>query len=132
MAIANIEKIQQYLQNSTVYYTNSQDLLTRKELAKAGELLWGAIAEAAKALHLMVKGKPIDIHTDIKNYLERLSFEHSGQIKIARAANQLHVNFYEASLLQEEEFFEQYEYGRSLLELLMKDISEIQDSTNQR
>jgi hypothetical protein len=55
MAIANIEKIHQYLQNSTLYYANSQDLLTRKELAKAGELLWGAIAEAAK-------GKPISKH----------------------------------------------------------------------
>jgi hypothetical protein len=63
--------------------------------------------------------------------LERLSFEHSGQIKMAQAANQLHVNFYEASLLQEEStFFEQYEYGRSLLELLMKDISGIQASTS--
>jgi hypothetical protein len=129
-SIANIAKIEQYLQNSTRYYENSRDLITRKELAKAGELLWGAIAEAAKALHLMIKGKPIDIHTDIKKYLERFSFEHSGQTKMAEAANQLHINFYESSLLQGEEsrFFEQYEYGRALLGLLMKDISQTQSS----
>lgn len=130
--IANIEKIQQYLQNSTRYYDNSQDLITHKELAKAGELLWGAIAEAAKALHLMVKGKPIDIHTDIVKYLKQLSFERSGEIKMAEAANQLHINFYETSLLQQEEstFFEQYEYAKLLFGLLMDKIKEKNDEKN--
>ena len=79
----NMAKVQQYLQNSTRYYDNSQDLIRRKELAKGGELLWGAIAEATKALHLMVKDKPLKSHADIGKYLKNLLLQYSdaGQIK---------------------------------------------------
>ncbi len=130
--IVNIEKIQQYLQNSTRYYDNSQDLITQKELAKAGELLWGAIAEAAKALHLMVKGKPVNSHKLVGIYLNQLSLEHSGQDKMAEAANQLHVNFYETDLLDQDEskFFERYEYGKLLYGLLVGKIKEKSDEKN--
>ncbi|MFY9868689.1 MAG: PaREP1 family protein [Candidatus Nitrosopolaris sp.] len=108
------------MQNSTRYYDNSQDLITQKELAKAGELLWGAIAEAAKALHLMVKDKPINSHGLVGKYLNHLSLQHSGQTKMAEAANQLHVNFYETDLLQQDEskFLEQYECAKLLFGLL--------------
>jgi hypothetical protein len=121
----NITKIQQYLQNSRQYYDNSHDLITQKELAKAGELLWGAIAEATKALHLIVKNKPVDIHTDITKYLGQLAVQYgdTGKIKMEHvsAARQLHTNFYESDLVQQGEstFFEQYEYGRILFGFLM-------------
>jgi Archaeal PaREP1/PaREP8 family len=132
--IANIEKIQQYLQNSEHYYDNSHKLIMRKELAKAGELLWGAIAEAAKALQLMVKGEPVNEHKLIRKYLRQLSVEHSREIKMAEAANQLHVNFYETDLLQQDEsrFFEQYGYGESLYRLLMDKINEEMERTTRR
>jgi hypothetical protein len=124
--IADIEKIQKYLQNSTHYYENSQDLLKRKELGKAGELLWGAIAEAAKALHLMVKGSPLNHHVLIGEYLEYLSLEHSRNRKMSDAANKLHVNFYETAL-SESRFYEEYENAKLLFGLLMGKIKEKKD-----
>jgi Archaeal PaREP1/PaREP8 family len=121
--IANIEKIQQYLQNSEHYYKNSQDFKKQNELAKAGEFLWGAIAEAAKALHLMVKGKPINKHGPISNYLRQLSSEYNRNTKIADAANDLHINFYETAL-SESRFSEQYDNAKLLHGLLMGKVRE--------
>jgi hypothetical protein len=124
--ITKTQKIQEYLQNSTHYAKNSQDLFKQRELAKAGELLWGANAEAAKALHLMVKGKPLYGHKRVVGYLKQLSFERSRKTKMGEAARQLHINFYEASLLQEEKsiFFEQYRDAELLYGLLMDKVKE--------
>ena len=54
--IDRIVEAEKYLRNAREYYDNSQTLLTQKELPKAGEMLWGAIAEVVKGLKMMLSG----------------------------------------------------------------------------
>jgi Archaeal PaREP1/PaREP8 family len=115
--------IEKYLQNSSEYYDNSQDLIKQKEFAKAGEFLWGAIAEATKALGFIIKNEPIRSHNEITKYLNELQVQEGrgkGRIKKEHtsAAHQLHINFYESSF-DEETFLELYDYANFLYGFLM-------------
>jgi hypothetical protein len=121
----NIAIVEQYLQYSKQYYENSDALLRRNELAKAGEFLWGSIVEAAKALHLIVKKVPVGTHRGIKGYLYELVALYHDTYAITKehvhAAEDLHSNFYHAGLLDggDTRFLEQYDYGKILLGFLM-------------
>jgi hypothetical protein len=114
------------------YYANSQLLINQNELAKAGELLWGAIAEATKALHLIVKDEPISSHREIRMYLNSILIQEADKGRVKKqhvsAAHQLHINFYETDLFQHDEstFFEQYQYGNLLFGFLMDLVREHQ------
>jgi Archaeal PaREP1/PaREP8 family len=123
LPLDKVAETEKYVQNSSRYYENSQALLEKKELSKAGELLWGAIAEAAKALHMIVKGAPLSSHRDLGKYLENLSLQYPKKglkKEHVAAAHQLHINFYENQLLEDEDkFFEQYEYAKILFTFLM-------------
>ena len=105
--------------NARHYYENSQDTLRKREFAKAGELLWGAIAETAKALYLKDYGEPIDSHYGIRDFLNSLSssYRRTDLKKWKRSADDLHVNFYETHL-DEPTFLEMYTDGVKLLEFL--------------
>jgi hypothetical protein len=120
----SIAIVQQYLQYSKQYYENSNALLRRNERAKAGEFLWGAIAEATKALHLMVKKVPVSTHRGTISYLYELVTQYRDRCAITKehvsAAERLHSNFYHANLLEggDSTFLEQYEYGTILFGFL--------------
>jgi hypothetical protein len=94
--------------------------LNKGEYAKAGELLWGSIVEAAKALSLKYTGQPINDHKSIRTYLDKLCLGYSNKEywrELNRSAERLHINFYE-SFLGKDEFWETYEYGKLLLTFL--------------
>ena len=113
------EKIEMYIVNASHYYENSQETLKKKEFGKAGELLWGAIAETVKALFLHDAGKPINSHEAIRDFLKKISTVYNKEIleKWRRSADNLHVNFYE-TFLDENTFLEYYENGEQLYAFL--------------
>ncbi len=113
------EKIEAYIVNASHYYENSKETLEKKELGKAGELLWGAIAETVKALFLHDYGKPINSHGAIRDFLKKLSTVYNKEVleKWRRSADNLHVNFYE-TFLDEDTFLEYYENGEQLYAFL--------------
>lgn len=108
------EKISKYVSNAAHYYDNSKETLEKKELGKAGELMWGAIAETAKALSLK-DGQPIRTHEQIRTFLSKLSTIYNKKVldKWKKSADYLHVNFYE-TFLDEPTFLEHYEDGEQL------------------
>ena len=113
------ERIEMYLVNAEHYYKNSQETLKKKEFGKAGELLWGAIAESIKALYMIETGKPMNSHNQIRDFLLRLSTLYNNEVlnKWGRSANNLHVNFYE-TYLDNNTFLEYYDDGVQLLALI--------------
>jgi uncharacterized protein (UPF0332 family) len=118
---SNLQEIEKYVENLNHYYNNSQILLNKGEYPKAGELLWGSIVEAAKALSLKYTGQPISDHKRIKKYIDKLCLGYSNIedcIKMRQAADRLHINFYE-TFLENDEFWETYENGRLLLSFLL-------------
>ena len=110
------ERIEMYLVNAEHYYKNSQEALKKKEFGKAGELLWGALAESIKALYMSDTGKPINSHNKIRGFLLQLSTLYNKKVldKWNKSVNNLHVNFYE-TYLDDNTFLEYYEDGEQLL-----------------
>lgn len=88
-------------------------------MGKAGELLWGAIAETAKALHLINSDVPLSTHQKIRDFLGTLSTSYRKKelMNWKRSADNLHINFYE-TYLDEPTFLEEYANGEYLLAFL--------------
>ena len=94
--------------------------MIKGEYTKAGELLWGSIAEAAKALSLKYTGQPVNDHKKIRYYLDKLCLGYDNKEycrELNRAAERLHINFYE-TFLEKDEFLETFEKGKLLLSFL--------------
>ena len=116
---SNFQRIQQYQISAEQYYDNSKEILNRNELAKAGELLWGAVAETAKALHLRDTDVPLNTHSQIKEFLFQLHIIYRRkELKTWKnSAELLHVNFYE-SFLEGQTFREHYQNAERLFAFL--------------
>jgi len=119
MSKKNFEKIELYLDNARHYYENSQKTLQKQEYGKTGELLWGAIAESVKAMHLQNNDVPINSHVEIRFFLKNLrNIYKQKDLQIwQRSANHLHTNFYETDL-DEDTFLEYYQNGEQLYAFL--------------
>jgi len=116
-----IVESEKYRRNAIGYYENSESLIKQKEFAKAGEMLWGAIAEGVKALNMIRTGEPVRDHAGIRRILKNIVLEYKKKglnEQYSKAADNLHVNFYE-TFLDESDFFKQYDYAKLLFGLLM-------------
>lgn len=98
------DQINKYLNNSRLYYKNSLTHYHNRAFPKASECLWGAIVETLKALSLIKRRKPVNSHGDIAKFLDSLieAGHDAGNItamkELKKAANDLHVYFYETYL----------------------------------
>ena len=102
------------------YYENSQTMLKKGELAKGGELLWGAIAESIKALRLKYDAEPIRSHYQIRNALKEIALSYKKfRMEWAESADLMHVNFYE-SFMDDESFRANYEKSKMALFFIMR------------
>jgi hypothetical protein len=94
-------------------------MLEKGELSKAGELLWGAIAESVKALPFKYGGEPIRTHNQIKYAFDEIALAYKEFRKEwAESANLMHVNFYESNM-DHESFSINYEKSRMALLFIM-------------
>jgi Archaeal PaREP1/PaREP8 family len=87
--------IQNHAIHSQQYFENAVSLLEQGEAAKAGELFWGSLAQAFRAL-AVYKGQEVKTHRDLKNLAIQLSRDlqdESVAIDFELAEN-LHFNFY--------------------------------------
>ena len=107
------------------YWANALDCAARKELRKASELAWGAVAQALKALAASA-GLHLGTHRQLADFARDLSCV-TGDAYYKdefRDLNALHVNFYDGIL--DETDFPQYlaraeQFIRRLAELLPRD-----------
>ena len=93
------EAVQRYLRHSRQYLENALLALRRQEAAKAGELLWGSVAEMLQAVAASWR-VPIHSHRDLKNFAIQLGRD-LGDSTLQRdvaLAESLHQNFYVVAL----------------------------------
>ena len=93
------ELLEKYKTQSTHYFENALSALEAGDAEKAGEFVWGSMAEALKAVAAK-KGIKLWRHQDIEDYAKSLVKE-LGDEEITKAhglASSLHSNFYEAGL----------------------------------
>ena len=93
------DKIALYRSQAAYYLDNAQEFLSRQEFTKASEFLWGAVAQAVKAVAAS-EGVHLAHHGQVWDYAEEISRERNdpGIFDDFRQANTLHINFYEAGL----------------------------------
>lgn len=96
------QRLQGYTDRCREYLRNAYASLEQNELEKAGEFLWGSMAQAIKAV-AAVKNIQLRSHAAIWEYARGLSSE-LGDPAFDHAftdANSLHINFYESGLTRE-------------------------------
>jgi len=93
------ELLEKYKAQSVHYFENALSSIEAGDAEKAGEFVWGSMAEALKAVAAK-KGIKLGRHQDIEDYAKNLAKE-LGDEEITKAhglASALHSNFYEAGL----------------------------------
>jgi len=99
MSTTNIKTIQRYIEHATQYLDNGLIALQKGEAGKAGELLWGSVAEAVHAL-AATKNVPLPSHRQLHKFVLRVNEELADE-SVAQdflLAESLHHNYYEVQL----------------------------------
>lgn len=109
-----------YKHLSVIYLENSFRFLDKNEIEKASEMLWGAAAEAIKAVAAQ-KGILLKTHREIWNYAKRLTKDLEDEEIWHRfsMASFLHSNFYESSL-EKDDIVRYAEDTRALVSRLLE------------
>ena len=97
------ELLEKYKAQSIHYFENALSSIQAGDTEKAGEFLWGSMAQALKAVAAS-EGKELNTHGDIRKYATELAKKHNDVSiwDVYGVANSLHGNFYEAGLSLEE------------------------------
>lgn len=99
----NTKLTEKYKAQSRHYFENALGAIEAGDAEKAGEFVWGSMAEALKAV-ASKKGTKLWRHQDIDDYAKALAKELEDE-EITKAhglASSLHSNFYEAELRVED------------------------------
>lgn len=96
---SNQNKAKKYAEQSIHYFSNALESFKSNEYEKAGELLWGSVAQIIKAVAAS-KGKTLKKHTVLWTFVENLTEELKDRsiYDTFAQANHLHSNFYEVEL----------------------------------
>jgi hypothetical protein len=88
--------VQRYALHAQQYLGNALLALQSGEAGKAGELLWGSVAEALHAV-AAINNRPVRTHRDLKNFAMQLARDLNDQTieKDFVVAESLHHNFYD-------------------------------------
>ena len=93
------QRLEQYTAQARHYLENAFATLQQGDVEKAGELLWGSMAEALKGVAAR-KGIGLRTHREIRRFARTLSAERQepGIMDAYIRAEHLHSNFYEVFL----------------------------------
>jgi len=97
--VSQTKLLEKYKAQSIHYFENALSSIEAGDAEKAGEFVWGSMAEALKAVAAK-KGTRLWRHDDIGDYAKKLAKELEDE-EITKAhglASGLHSNFYEAGL----------------------------------
>ncbi len=97
------ELLEKYKDQSVHFFENALSSIQAGEAEKAGEFLWGSMAQALKAVAAS-EGRELNTHGEIRRYATELAKKHNDMSiwDVYGIANSLHGNFYEAGLSLEE------------------------------
>ena len=90
------ERAASYADRSRLYLANAAEMLRDNRPEKSSEFLWGAMAEALKAL-AAAKGIKLRTHSEIKRYARGAAKQVGDErlLDVFSIAETLHSNFYE-------------------------------------
>ncbi|MBI4181801.1 MAG: hypothetical protein HY520_02435 [Candidatus Aenigmarchaeota archaeon] len=109
------DAVLQFLNVRDRYFSNAENPIQKRDFRKASELLWGAIAQAMKALGAS-SGITIRTRGQIRDFVKQIAQDMSDPafFKTFRQLEALHRNFYDEEIL-EEEFPEYYSITMSFI-----------------
>ena len=89
------DAVQSHLVHSRQYFENADSTLHEGEAGKAGELLWGSVAQAVHAVAVS-KGLPVKTHRELKNFVIQIARDLDDETIATNfaLAESLHHNFY--------------------------------------
>lgn len=118
-----------YKAQSIHYLENASSFIEAGDAEKAGEFLWGSMAEALKAV-AAVRGKQLERHWEIGEYAKELAKElwDKTLYEAFGHASYLHSNFYEAGLRLEDVSI----YAEDIRKAVGKLLSLIEEGTPNR
>ena len=99
----NVDAIDNHVFHCRQYMENALDAINADELSKAGEMVWGSVAQALHAVAAW-RGTAIDSHRDLMNFSGVLSREINDPAfpNIIGSARRLHDSFYVPDLGRQE------------------------------
>ncbi len=128
--MTNKEKVIKHKMQSIHYYENALKSIEAGEAEKAGEFVWGSMAQALKAV-AAIKDTTLRSHSQIVAYAESIAkqLENKSIYDAFIHARSLHSNFYECELEMKEIIRaagEVREAVKTLLNLASKGIADVQ------
>ena len=112
-------------------FKNVDELESKNELRKAGEMLWGAILNYGKAILSLLSEEPDKVrsmgHRELRNYIKKLLVQFGTSPRLFSDMEKLHVNFYE-DFVDREEYLTCKEAAIKLISLFSKKLWEIRES----
>jgi hypothetical protein len=104
--MTSIDSIEAYAEKSNEKFENYKLLFEKKELEKAGEILWGAIVNMIDLIRL-TKNAPLDNHQIMRNFLKSYaaSIRDNDLWELFKEAEKLHPNFYHSFM--DKDYFEE-------------------------
>ncbi|MCI0439461.1 MAG: PaREP1 family protein [Chloroflexi bacterium] len=95
----SIEQAYEYRERSLHYISNATAMLRQSEAEKAGDLLWGALVQALKAVAAL-KDVRLRTHREIRGYARAAAKELNDErlLEVFSIAETMHSNFYEGFL----------------------------------
>ena len=99
----NVDAVDDHVFHCRQYMENALAAVDADELSKAGEMVWGSVAQALHAVAAW-RGTAIDSHRDLMNFSGVLSQEISDPAfpNIIESARRLHDSFYVPDLGRQE------------------------------
>lgn len=116
-----LNKVKNYRERASFYFSNFEKEITEGNKEKAGEALWGVVSCLVNALSILERGKPSPDHKEQRDFIQQFlisRFKEGEELaKIYSKAEKFHANFYHA-FLDKEEFEEIVADIQRLIEFL--------------
>jgi len=120
-----IKEIQRRRHVIREYFENYYKHLEVRDYVKASEDLWGIVNNLASILSLLLRGKPIGKHSELRELIDHLiTMKQNPELKeLLLACETLHANFFH-NFMDEEQFKEHREKAEKLIRFLETYISD--------
>jgi len=99
-----LARASEYERRAVRYIQNAREMAGRGELAKAGEMLWGALASYLNAISILMRGRPSRSHRELLTIGREVALARGDRellLVLERDAQALHANFYHDFMTRE-------------------------------
>lgn len=115
------ERIESHRLRAAQYFQNSQEAVGKEEYEKAGELIWGAVANYIHAFILLRERKIYKRHRAVVDFGRNIAIQRGDErlLNAVEEADEMHEHYYRGSRIRSS-FPDRFEDGRYAIETLDK------------